>query len=126
MALQRRHGGYDRHHQAGDGRRPKLRGASASGGSTQEHGHHGHESLRPRRALGPAEATARNLLYYALSLPIATAVVGHPTVEHLEENIRLAKAFQPLTKTQMQQLSRALSTRNRTALVEYFRHHVDA
>jgi hypothetical protein len=75
---------------------------------------------------GQPEATARNLLYYALTLPIATAVVGHPTVEHLEENIRLAKAFQPLTKTQMQQLSRALSTRNRTALVEYFRHHVDA
>jgi predicted aldo/keto reductase-like oxidoreductase len=75
---------------------------------------------------GQAEATARNLIYYALSLPIATAVVGMPTVEHLEENIRLAKAFQPLTRTQMQQLSSALSTRNKTALVEFFRHHVDA
>jgi len=53
-------------------------------------------------------------------------VVGHPTVPHLEENIRLVKAFQPLTKTEMRQLSSALSTRNKTALVEYFRHHVDA
>jgi predicted aldo/keto reductase-like oxidoreductase len=53
-------------------------------------------------------------------------VVGLPTVEHLEENIRLVKAFQPLTKTEMQQLARALSTRNKTALVEFFRHHVDA
>ena len=75
---------------------------------------------------GQPEATARNLIYYALSLPVATAVVGHPTVPHLEENIRLVKAFQPLTKTEMRQLSSALSTRNKTALVEYFRHHVDA
>jgi aryl-alcohol dehydrogenase-like predicted oxidoreductase len=53
-------------------------------------------------------------------------VVGLPSVEHLEENIRLVKAFQPLTRTEMQQLARALSTRNKTPLVEFFRHHVDA
>jgi aryl-alcohol dehydrogenase-like predicted oxidoreductase len=75
---------------------------------------------------GQPEATARNLIYYALSLPITTAVIGHPTVEHLEQNVRLAKAFQPLPKTEMEQLARALSTRNKTALVEFFRHHVDA
>lgn len=75
---------------------------------------------------GQSEATARNLIYYALSLPVTTAVVGHPAVEHLEENIRLVKAFQPLTKGEMQQLARALSTRNKTALLEYFRHHQDA
>ena len=75
---------------------------------------------------GQPEATARNLIYYALSLPVATAVVGLPKIEHLEENIRLVKAFQPLPKTEMLQLSRALSTRNRTALVEFFHHHVDA
>ena len=75
---------------------------------------------------GQAEATARNLIYYALSLPIATAVIGHPTVEHLEQNVRLAKAFQPLPKTEMEQLARALSTRNKAGLIEFFRHHVDA
>jgi predicted aldo/keto reductase-like oxidoreductase len=74
---------------------------------------------------GQPEASARNLLYYTLSLPVATAVVGLPTVQHLEENIRLVQAFQPLTKAAMQQLSQALSTRNKTALVEFFRHHVD-
>ena len=72
------------------------------------------------------EASARNLIYYALTLPVTTAVVGHPTVEHLEQNVRLVKAFQPLPKTEMEQLARALSTRNKTALVEFFRHHVDA
>ena len=72
------------------------------------------------------EATPRNLIYYALSLPVTTAVIGHPTLEHLEQNVRLAKAFQPLPKAEMEQLARALSTRNKTALVEFFRHHVDA
>ena len=75
---------------------------------------------------GQPEATPRNLIYYALSLPVATAVIGHPTAAHLEQNISLAKAFQPLSKTEMEQLARALSTRNKTALVEFFRHHVDA
>ena len=75
---------------------------------------------------GQPEATARNLLYYALSLPVASAVVGLPTVEHLEENIRLVKAFEPLPKAEMQQLAHALSTRNKTAIVEFFRQHVDA
>ncbi|MGP8245862.1 MAG: aldo/keto reductase [Bryobacteraceae bacterium] len=75
---------------------------------------------------GQPEATPRNLIYYALSLPVATAVIGHPTAADLEQNIRLAKAFQPLPKTEMEQLARALSTRNKTALVEFFRHHVDA
>ena len=74
---------------------------------------------------GQPEATARNLLYYALSLPVTTAVVGLPTGEHLEENIRLVKACEPLPKAEMQQLARALSTGNKTALVEFFRHHVD-
>ena len=75
---------------------------------------------------GQPEATPRNLIYYALSLPVATAVIGHPTVEHLQQNVRLAKAFQPRPKTEMEHLAQALSTRNKTALVEYFRHHVDA
>jgi flagellar biosynthesis protein FliP len=73
-----------------------------------------------------AQATPRNLIYCALSLPIATAVIGHPTLEHPEQNVRLAKAFQPLSRTEMEQLARALSTRNKTALVDFFRHHVDA
>lgn len=75
---------------------------------------------------GQPEATARNLIYYALSLPVTTAVIGLPSVAHLEENIRLVKAFQPLPKAEMEQLARALSTRNKAALIEFFRQHVDA
>jgi aryl-alcohol dehydrogenase-like predicted oxidoreductase len=75
---------------------------------------------------GQPEATARNLIYYALSLPVTTAVVGLPSVANLEENIRLVRAFQPLPKAEMEQLARALSTRNKAALIEFFRQHVDA
>jgi hypothetical protein len=39
------------------------------------------------------ERTARNLMYYTLSLPVATAVIGSSKPEYLEENARLAKAF---------------------------------
>ncbi|MFB3828511.1 MAG: aldo/keto reductase [Bryobacteraceae bacterium] len=72
------------------------------------------------------EATARNLIYYALTLPITAAVVGHPKPEMLEENVRLAAAFKPLPKDEMRKLAQTLSLRNKVALDRYFRHHVDA
>src|SRR5574340_1193541 len=62
------------------------------------------------------EATARNLIYYALSLPITAAVVGHPKLEMLEENVKLVAAFKPLPKDEMRRLARALSVRNKVAL----------
>jgi len=75
---------------------------------------------------GQPEATPRNLLYYSLSLPITAVVVGHPKPEHLEENVRLVRAFKPLPKDRMRQLAQSLSIRNKTALDRHFRNHVDA
>ncbi len=75
---------------------------------------------------GQSEASARNLLYYALTLPITSAVIGYPKLEQLEENVKLAKAFKPLPKDEMRRLSQALSIRNKNALLHHFRHHVDA
>ena len=71
------------------------------------------------------QATAEKLLYYSLSLPVAAAVVGMPKLEHIEENVRLVKAFRPLPGPEMQRLSRALSTKNKASLDLYFRSHVD-
>ena len=71
------------------------------------------------------ERTARNLMYYTLSLPIATAVIGSPKLEYLEENVKLAKAFKPLPKAEMVQLSDALS-KYKLAMNDIFRHHIDA
>jgi predicted aldo/keto reductase-like oxidoreductase len=72
------------------------------------------------------EATGRNMIYYALSLPITTAVIGYPRLELLDENVKLAKEFKPLPKAEMRRLAQALSVRNKTALMEHFRHHTDA
>ena len=72
------------------------------------------------------EATGRNLIYYVLSLPITTAVIGYPTLELLDENVKLVKAFKPLPKDEMKRLAHVLSVRNKTALDHFFRHHVDA
>jgi aryl-alcohol dehydrogenase-like predicted oxidoreductase len=37
------------------------------------------------------------LLPYVLSYPVATAVVGISDVAHLEENVRIANAFEQLS-----------------------------
>jgi predicted aldo/keto reductase-like oxidoreductase len=61
-----------------------------------------------------------------MSLPVATAVVGMPKVEHIDENVRLAKAFEPLPKDEMQRLSGMLSKKYKASLDLFFRDHVDA
>ena len=71
------------------------------------------------------QAAPQKLLYYTLSLPVAAAVVGMPKLEHIEENVRLARTFQPLPAAEMQELSERLSARNKQALDRFFQHHVD-
>ncbi|MBI5076572.1 MAG: aldo/keto reductase [Nitrospirae bacterium] len=46
---------------------------------------------------------------YALSHPISTAVIGCDTIGQLEENVRFASAFSPLTKDEQEMLSEQLS-----------------
>jgi predicted aldo/keto reductase-like oxidoreductase len=72
------------------------------------------------------QATPEKLLYYALSLPIASAVLGMPKLEQVYENARLAKAFKPLAPAEMKSLSRDLSAKNKAMLELFFRDHRDA
>jgi uncharacterized protein len=71
------------------------------------------------------QASPDKLLYYTLSLPVTAAVVSMPKFEHIEQNTRLAKAFQPLSPAEMRDLSARLSEKNKEALDRFFRHHVD-
>jgi len=48
------------------------------------------------------------LLRYVLSYPVATAVVGIADVAHLEENVRIASAFEQLSEQEMAEI-RALA-----------------
>ncbi len=72
------------------------------------------------------QAEPGQLLSYALSLPVSLAVAGMPKLEFIEENVRLAKAFKPMPKAEMQELSQRLSSKNKTALDTFFANHVDA
>jgi hypothetical protein len=44
------------------------------------------------------------LLHYVLSYPVSTAVVGISAVSHLEENVRVARAFEPLSEVEMAEI----------------------
>jgi aryl-alcohol dehydrogenase-like predicted oxidoreductase len=49
----------------------------------------------------------RRLLHYVLSHPISTAVMGISAVPHLEENVRVACAFKPLSEKEMAEIRAA-------------------
>lgn len=71
------------------------------------------------------QVPAEKLLSYSLSLPVSLAVVGMPKIEMIDENVRIAKSFRPLPKSEMAALSNALSTKNKASLDRYFANHID-
>jgi aryl-alcohol dehydrogenase-like predicted oxidoreductase len=50
---------------------------------------------------GPGTIDMREAMYYALSLPVSTVIIGCDTLAQLEENVRLAREFTPLSAAQM-------------------------
>jgi hypothetical protein len=74
---------------------------------------------------GPAKSTVDKLLQYALSLPVAVAVVGMPKLDYMPHNAKLARSFQPMSKTEMKDLSRRMSAAHKAALDRKFAHHLD-
>jgi predicted aldo/keto reductase-like oxidoreductase len=72
------------------------------------------------------QAQAEKLLRYSLSLPgVALAVVGMPRLDLIDENVKLAKAYKPLPKSEMDSMSEQLSSKNKLALDHYFKYHQD-
>jgi predicted aldo/keto reductase-like oxidoreductase len=72
------------------------------------------------------EAPTEQLVRYSMSLPVASAIIGMPKLEHIEENVRIAKAFQPLPKSEMKGLSDRLSKTHKASLDAFFCVHQDA
>jgi predicted aldo/keto reductase-like oxidoreductase len=66
-----------------------------------------------------------SLLRYALSLPVSTAVVGMPKREFLDENIRLARAFAPMSPADRDKIHQQVAPA-RAAVAAYFADHRDA
>jgi uncharacterized protein len=48
--------------------------------------------------------TAQELLRYAMSLPVATTLTGIPEIRILEQNLKVAQGFTPLSASEMQAL----------------------
>ena len=57
------------------------------------------------RGARPGTLAMREALYYVLSLPVSTVIIGCDTVAQLQENVELARRFTPLTETQMAELT---------------------
>ena len=66
------------------------------------------------------------LLQYSLSLPVTACVVGMPKLDHIDDNVKLAKAFKPMSQAEMRQFAAPLSEKNKLALDRFFVNHVDA
>jgi len=75
---------------------------------------------------GEGKAGVDRLLQYAWSLPVATAVVGMPTLKFVKENAAIARSFKPMPEVEMRDFSDRLSDANKHALDTRFHHHVDA
>jgi len=52
----------------------------------------------------PGTLTMREAVYYALSRPVSTIIVGCDTIVQLEENVQLARDFTPLSDKQVEEL----------------------
>ena len=58
----------------------------------------------------------REAISYTLSLPVSTAIVGCDSIAQLEENVRLAREFTPLSAAQMAALEARTAPIARQAL----------
>lgn len=56
-------------------------------------------------ATRPGTLTKQETMFYTLSLPISTAIIGCDSVEQVEECVRMAREFTPLNEEQMVELA---------------------
>jgi predicted aldo/keto reductase-like oxidoreductase len=73
-------------------------------------------------ANGPGTLTMREAMDYTLSLPVSTVIVGCDSTEQLEENVRLAREFTPLSERQMAALAERAAPVAQQALFFRFVH----
>lgn len=68
------------------------------------------------RAAGPGTINMREALYYVLSLPVSTVIIGCDDIGQLEENVKFAREFTPLSDAQLGALSKRTEPVARQAL----------
>jgi aryl-alcohol dehydrogenase-like predicted oxidoreductase len=67
-------------------------------------------------ATTPGPLTMREAMYYSLSHPVSTVIVGCDSVAQLEENVQLAREFTPLSQHQMASVSERAEPVSKQAL----------
>lgn len=67
-------------------------------------------------ATRPGTLNMREAMYYALSMPISTVIIGIDTLAQLEENVQLAREFTPLSEKQMAAISQRAEPVSKQAL----------
>jgi len=71
-------------------------------------------------------APIEKLLAYSLSLPVSLASLGMPKREFIEQNIELARSFQPMTDGDRKRLTDSISASRKLSMATFFRDHADA
>ena len=89
----------------------------------QEHSWEGSGAI----AKTPGTLTMREAMFYALSLPVSTVVIGCDSVAQLEENVQLAREFNPLNDQQLAALTEKAEPVSKQSLFFRFlnREHAD-
>jgi aryl-alcohol dehydrogenase-like predicted oxidoreductase len=71
-------------------------------------------------------APVASLLAYALSLPVSLTSLGMPRLEHIEQNVVLARHFTPMPEPERRRLSDSIARELKVSLGQFFREHMDA
>ena len=131
---------------AADPHHYSFTGTAAAGGGKAD-GHHRHEDSRPRPdalhvdpaahrssrnipgkewrpAPTPGTLSMREAMYYTLSRPVSTVIIGCDTVAQLEENVQLAREFTPLSDSQLASWWRAPSRSQAVAVLPLLRARI--
>jgi len=74
-------------------------------------------------AASPGTLQMREALYYTLSHPVSTVIVGCDSIAQLEENVQLAREFTPLSQKQMAALQDKAEPVSKQALFFRFYDH---
>jgi hypothetical protein len=71
----------------------------------------------------PGTINIHEAMYYTLSHPVSTVIIGCDSVAHVEENVRLAREFTPLSDSQLADLVKRVEPIHQQALFFRFAPH---
>ena len=69
----------------------------------------------------PNYLSVEEVLWYALSLPITSLVVGTEKLEYLEQNVRAVEAFQKFSRSELEEIEKRVARFASTPNLEYYR-----